>query len=82
MERSCIIETLRAILAECLHGEVPELDPDSVLTADLGLNSMELFDLVCSIEERFAIEIPDRILPRLLTVRDVVEFLEEAGGGG
>jgi len=73
-----MIEKLKEILSEIWEGNLSEIGPDSVLTADLGLNSMELFDLVCAIEERFNISIPDRILPKLLTVRDVVTYLEAA----
>ena len=73
-----MIETLKGILSEIWEGNLSEVSLDSVLTADLGLNSMELFDLVCAIEERFNISIPDRILPKLLTVGDVVTYLEAA----
>jgi len=73
-----MIEKLKEILSEHWSGEVGDITPDSVLTSDLGMDSMELFDLVCAIEERFEIEIPDRMLPKFVTVRDVVEYLESA----
>ena len=73
-----MIEKLKEILSEFLDDNLPDIELDMVLTADLGLNSMELFDLVCMIEERFGITIPDRLLPKLVTVRDVVTYLEEA----
>jgi len=72
-----LIEKLREILNEHWDGNVNEVGPDTVLTADLGMNSMELFDLICDIEEAFGVEIPDKVLPKLVTVRDVVECLEE-----
>ena len=71
-------ERLINILADFYDGNMPDIGPDSVLTADLDLNSMDLFDLVCVIEERFDIEIPDRMLPKFVTVRDVVAYLEQA----
>ena len=58
-------------------GRITSVNPDDVLTADLGLNSFELFDLICIIEEKYDISIPDRLLPTLVTVKDVVEYLEE-----
>jgi len=73
-----MIEKLKEILREFLKGNLPEIGLDTVLTADLGLNSIELFDLVCVIEERFGVTIPDRLLPKLVTVRDVTEYLESA----
>ena len=71
-----MIEQLKQILNEYLNGKLPEITLDSVLTSDVGLNSMELFDLVCAIEDRFGVTIPDRLLPKLITVRDIVDFLE------
>jgi len=73
-----MIEKLEEILREFLKGSLPEIGPDTVLTSDLGLNSIELFDLVCIIEERFGVTIPDRLLPKLITVRDVTAYLETA----
>jgi len=73
-----MIEKLKEILSEYWSGDISEIELDAVLTADLGLNSMELFDLVCTVEERFEVEIPDRMLQKFVTVRNVVEFLESA----
>jgi acyl carrier protein len=71
-------DKLKEILGEFLDDALPDIKPDTVLTADLGLTSMDLFDLVNMIEERFNIAIPDKVLAKLVTVRDVVEYLETA----
>ena len=42
----------------------------------LGLNSFELFDLICEIEEHFGIEIPDRELMKLVTLGDLVRYID------
>jgi acyl carrier protein len=57
-------------------GRITQVNPDDVMTSDLGLNSFELFDLICIIEEKYDISIPDKMLPKLITVKDVVEYLE------
>ena len=64
------------MINEYTDGRITEVNPDDVLTSDLGLNSFELFDLICMIEEKYEITIPDRVLPTLITVKDVVEYLE------
>lgn len=69
-------EELLEILHDYTDGKVTDIKPDFVLTADLGLNSVELLDLVCIIEEKYNIVIPDRILQTLVTIKDVVEYLE------
>ncbi|MGI6746166.1 MAG: Acyl carrier protein [Firmicutes bacterium ADurb.Bin300] len=69
-------EELMQMLTEYTGGKARDIQPDCVLTADLGLNSVELLDLVCLIEEKYDIVIPDRVLQTLVTIKDVVEYLE------
>ncbi|HZK21226.1 MAG TPA: acyl carrier protein [Oscillospiraceae bacterium] len=70
-------EELFEILNDYTGGKIEHIEPDFVLAADLGLNSVELLDLVCIIEEKYDIIIPDRTLQTLITVNDVVEYLEK-----
>lgn len=72
-----IRDNLLKMLNEYTNGRITQVNPDDVLTSDLGLNSFELFDLICMIEEEYEITIPDRLLPKLVTVKDVVAYLEE-----
>ncbi len=67
---------LLEILTDYTDGRIKSVNPDDVMTSDLGLNSFELFDLICIIEEKYGISIPDRALPSLVTIKDVVEYLE------
>ena len=69
-------EDLLEMLRDYTDGRIESVEPDDVLTSDLGLNSFELFDLICIIEEKYDISIPDRVLPTLVTIKDVVEYLE------
>ncbi|MCL2299832.1 MAG: acyl carrier protein [Firmicutes bacterium] len=73
-----MIERLKEILREHWDGEVAAITLDCVLTSDLGMDSMQLYDLVCAIEDTLDIEIPDRMLPKFVTVGDVVDYLEVA----
>ena len=76
-----IQKDLLEILSDYTNGKVTAAKADDVLTADFGLNSFELFDLVCIIEEKYEISIPDRILPTLVTVGDLVAYLEKEVNG-
>ena len=71
-----IRDDLLEILKDYTDGRIMQVNPDDVMTSDLGLNSFELFDLICIIEEKYDISIPDKMLPKLITVKDVVEYLE------
>ena len=53
-----------------------EITRDSALTDDLGLSSLDVINIVAEFEDEFDIEIPDRIIPTLRTVGDIVDYLE------
>lgn len=72
-----IQKKLLEILSDYTDGRITTAKADDVLTSDFGLNSFELFDLVCIVEETFDISIPDRMLPQLLTVGDFVHYLDQ-----
>jgi acyl carrier protein len=56
----------------------PELiTPNAELMNDLGFNSLELADLVVLCEEKFNVIFDESALPTLITVGDVVAYLEE-----
>jgi acyl carrier protein len=71
-----MFEKLKAILVEEMNISADEITLDSELTNDLGFNSLELADLVLLCEEKFDITFDDEDLPTLITVRDVVNYLE------
>ena len=76
-----IQKDLLQILSDYTGGRITSAKAQDVLTADFGLNSFELFDLICLIEEKYEISIPDRILPTLITVGDLVAYLEKEVNG-
>ncbi len=76
-----IQKKLLEIMRDYTDGRITSAKKEDVLTADFGLNSFELFDLICIIEEQFELSIPDRILPTLVTVGDLVAYLEKEING-
>ena len=70
-------EKLKEIFESCTKTKIPEISESSSLTADLGLNSFELFDIVCAIEDEFGVSISDRDLMKMVTVGDLVSFIEK-----
>jgi acyl carrier protein len=49
---------------------------DSNISEDFGADSLDIVDLVMSIEEEFDVEIPDEQIENVKTVRDVVQYIE------
>ena len=72
-----MLETLTKIIREHTGDESIVINEDIDLKADLGLNSLELVNLVCVVEDEFDIEIPDRNIKDFRTVKDVIEFIAE-----
>ncbi len=71
------IEQLKDIFVEYTGNDVEGFSEETVLTVDMVMNSFEIFGLICEIEEHFGIEIPDRELMKLVTVGDIVKYIDE-----
>ena len=71
-----MFETLKNVLVEELQLDPEEITPDAELANDLGINSIELADLVMLCEDKFEIEIEDDDIHKFITVNDVVTYLE------
>ena len=73
-----MFETLKTMLVDELSVNEADIKPEAELVNDLGINSLELADLVLLCEDRFGIEISDDEVREFLTVGDVAEYLEKA----
>ena len=72
-----IFEKVRKLIAEQLDVDVDEITLETVITGDLGADSLDVVDLVMTFEDEFGIEIPDDAVETIKTVGDVVKFIEE-----
>lgn len=73
-----MLEEIKALLVNELNIENPDdITMEASLANDLGINSLELADLVLLCEEKFDLEINEDELRDLITVGDVVHYLEE-----
>ncbi len=70
-------EKVKELLVEELSIKEEDITPDSELVSDLGINSLELADLVLLCEEKFDIEIGDDVIHKFITVGDVADYLSE-----
>ena len=71
-----MFEKLKELLVEELQINESDITMDAELSNDLGINSIELADLVMMCEEKFGIEISESDSNKFLTVGDVVNYLE------
>ena len=71
-----MFETFKNLLVDQLQIDPKLITADAELSADLGINSLELATLVEVCEEKLDIEVEDDDMHKLVTVGDVVEYLE------
>lgn len=71
-----MFEKVKALLIEELSVSAEDITLEAELVNDLGINSLELADLVFLCEEKFSIQIDDEQIKDLNTVGDVVNYLE------
>ena len=71
-----MFEQIKTLLMDEMQIEAEDITMEAELTKDLGINSIELADLVMLCEERFNIEINDEDIHKLISVGDVVKYLE------
>ena len=72
-----MFEEFKNLLVEQMSIDEADISPEAELVSDLGINSLELADLVFLCEEKFSIQIDDDDIKSLITVGDVVKYLEE-----
>ena len=70
-----MFEQVKDLLVDELSVNPADITPAAELVNDLGINSLELADLVLMCEERFNIEIGDDDIHKFITVGDVVDYL-------
>lgn len=69
-------EQIKTILINEMNLDPDEVRPEAEIVGDLGLNSLELADLIVMCEERFGIIFADEDLAKMNTVNDVADYIE------
>ena len=68
-------EQFKSILVDELSIDPDLITMDAELTADLGINSLELADLILLCEDKLGVEIDDKQLSKFISVGDIVNYL-------
>jgi acyl carrier protein len=69
-------DRLRKIIAEQLGVDESQIVPGASFAKDLNADSLDLVELIMSIEEEFGIEISDDDAEKIQTVDDALKYLE------
>jgi len=70
-----IQEKVKKIIAEKLSVELSEVKPEASFVDDLGADSLDLVELIMSMEEEFGVEISDEDAEKILTVQDAMDYI-------
>ncbi|WJX97155.1 acyl carrier protein [Helicobacter pylori] len=72
-----LFETIQAVIAEQLEIDVSQVTPEAKFVKDLGVDSLDIVELIMALEERFGIEIPDEQAEKIVNVGDVMRYIEK-----
>jgi acyl carrier protein len=72
-----IDQRVKEIIVEQLGVNADQVTPEAKFIEDLGADSLDIVELVMALEEEFGKEIPDEQAEKLLTVGDVVKYIED-----
>ena len=70
-------EKVKKIIAEKLSVDLDEVVPDASFVDDLGADSLDLVELIMTMEEEFDVEISDEDAETLVTVKDAIEYTKK-----
>lgn len=73
-------EKIVDIIAEKLNLSKEQIKPEASFIDDLGADSLDLVELVMTMEETFGMEVPDEDAEKLKTVKDVIEYVKSKIG--
>ena len=72
-----VLEKVKAILAEQFDVEEDSITAETTIQEDLGADSLDVVDLLMSIEDEFEIEVPDTEIENIKTVGELGKYIED-----
>lgn len=72
-----MLEKVKETVAESLGADINTITEETSFKDDLGADSLDLFEMLMSLEESCGVEIPTEDLEQMKTVGDVVKYLED-----
>ncbi len=72
-----VLEKVKDILAKQFEVETDKITEQTDIAEDLGADSLDVVDVLMSLEDAFDVEIPDEEIEKLTTVGALVSYIEE-----
>lgn len=71
-----MLEKIKELLAEQLDADIETMTADTKIDDDLGADSLDVVDMLMTLEDEFGIEIPDEDIEGLKTIGDVADYIQ------
>ena len=71
-----VLEKVKAILSEQFDVEEDSITAHTKISEDLGADSLDVVDLLMSLEDEFEVEVPDDEIENIKTVGELVKYIE------
>jgi acyl carrier protein len=75
-----LFDEVKEVVVEQLNTSADEVKEESKFVEDLGADSLDVVELVMSLEEKFGVEIPDEDAEKIQTVKDAIDYIEANKG--
>ncbi|MCI9270022.1 MAG: acyl carrier protein [Dorea sp.] len=72
-----MLKRIQEMIVEALGVEEAKVTEGASFKEDLGADSLDLFELVMALEDEYGVEIPTEELEKMVTVGDVVKYIEQ-----
>lgn len=70
------IDKVKEIIANQLSVKVENLKEETNIAEELGTDSLDLVEILMSLEDEFGVSIPDEAIPQIKTIKDIVDFID------
>ena len=71
-----INDKVKKIIADQLSVKVEDVKDDTNIAEELGADSLDLVEILMSLEDEFGVSIPDEAIPEIKTINHIVDFIE------
>jgi len=72
-----VFEKIKKLLADQLDVEEDDMTMDTNIAKDLGADSLDVVELLMSIEDEFEVEIPDEEIENIRTIGELTEYIQK-----
>ncbi len=70
------IDKVKEIIANQLSVKAENLKEETNIAEELGADSLDLVEILMSLEDEFGVSIPDEAIPQIKTIKDIVDFID------